>query len=324
MHVVPPAPRPIVIALAAAAIGFLPAPRARACSHPYLPGPPYLVAPSDGATGVPTNVVITVYGAGVASAPGQFELRDPGGTVVQVSFEAVGASWGTGYSPTAAARLHPAVSLAPGTTYELVTRFDNGFIDAGAPTGIGSFTTGDGSDDAAPDTPVVTTASVGERHACGFDPPEACCVSGTALITATIEVAPAAEPLLYSLREADKYVAVDVPVLEPGILACDYPEFAYESGPGHLPTWWIGGPVHELALTARDLAGHESPVVYVTLSGVCSVQDQGTGALPERTNGEGAGCGCVVAGRASTAAVWPGLAVLLAVAWCRARPRART
>jgi MYXO-CTERM domain-containing protein len=306
-------------------LGLLSARPSEACSHPPAPpGPPYLVVPADGATGVPTNVVMTVYGGGCFGGPSPFELRDPSGTAVALAMDPMGEGWGAGYSGVYACRIRVAAPLAPGTTYDLVF-LAPGDVDGGAPLGIGSFTTGDATDEVAPGAPVISLATLGERHACGYDPPEACCVS-VPLMTATIQVEPVAEPLFYSLREGDAYVAVDVPVLEPGIFACGYPQFAYEPGPGRLPTWWVEGAVHELALSARDLAGHESPVVYVTLSGACSAQDEGTGALPgaPADDAAGDGCGCSVGRSPPPAFGWLPLALGLAAhLQRRARRRSR-
>jgi MYXO-CTERM domain-containing protein len=310
MHV-----KPFVVAIAAIAglsVAMPPRP-ARACSHPSISQAPYLHFPAPGSTGVPTNVVLTVYRSTYEDTLSGFVLRDDLGATVATSHTKT-SSWGTGDLGTTAFRVTPAAALAPSTRYQIVATVD------GAEQLLGDVTTGDGPDDVAPAAPLGATITSSAPHHCesGFQ----CCDVG--VLTGDVEVTiPAGdEPLVYSVRDLDgNLLAEDLPAPLTGMVVCNgYPSFRDTPGPDRLPDFLVADEVKSLQLFARDLAGHESAPFVVAHTVDCARPDQGTGPLPPKTPAGEPDGGCAVGGRGSApvgAAL--GLVALLALAARRRR-----
>lgn len=261
---------------------------AGACSHVDPSSPPYLVAPADGEIDVPLNPAISVhwptYPTGVD--PQNFHLRDGAGADVPLSGTIVG-TWGAGDYPITSLRLVPLAPLLPATTYQLV----HVQVDLTAP--IGSFTSGTAADTDVPASPSLQAVDVGDRHYCGFgDMPFRCCYPSP-VRDGSITVAEPAEPLLYSLREGDSWVAVDVPAPLVGFIGCELiPAFDAHATKIEDERWIVFGGAHELALTARDRAGNESAPIWVSIVGTCdpATSQLDAGTLPPGEHLRDGGC----------------------------------
>jgi hypothetical protein len=251
----------------------------RACSHVGGETPPYLVFPRDGATDVPVDVTATVmWSRAFEPDPSLFQLRDVTGVVVMPQTTLLG-SWGTGDSPNWTLRVAPGIELSPSTRYDVLV------VDGDVVVTVGSFTTTAVPDDVPPGAPLVADVIVGANHSCQSR--LTCCYSEPRVIDVEIVVEPAAEAVVYTIREGGNLVAADTAPPLDGLLACGdrFPEFRSTATADSPPEWWLSGATHELTLAARDLAGHESEPVTVVVEGNCANDDQGTGELPPRTGG---------------------------------------
>ena len=288
---------------------------ARACSHPAISGAPYLHFPAPGSTGVPTNVVVTVYRSTFEDTLTGFVLLDEVGATATSHTRTT--PWGTGDLGTSSYRVTPAAPLAPSTHYTIVATVD------GVENVLGGFTTGAGPDDQAPAAPSGATLASGTPHHCesGFQ----CCDVNVRAADVEVTIPAGDEPLVYSVRDLDgNLLAEDLPAPLTGMIVCSgSPTFRNTPGPDRLPDFLVAGEVKSLQLVARDLAGHESSPFVVAHTVECTRSDQGTGPLPPTAPGGDPDGGCAVAGGHGGGAALGPLALLAVAVAVAARRRRR-
>jgi MYXO-CTERM domain-containing protein len=177
--------------------------------------------------------------------------------------------------------------------------------------------------------PEIAGVQTSTPHFCGQS--EFGCCESHIVLDATVTLAPTSEPVLYDVLDGTTRIAIDRPGPLDGMLFCDAGYASFHDTPfaGHPATWLAPGPSRQLSIVARDVAGHASAPISVTIAGDCGLVGVGVDAGP---GGDGAGTaadaavgagGCQVAGapggRGATGLLWAPLAFMLALSLRRRR-----
>jgi MYXO-CTERM domain-containing protein len=310
------------------AVAAAPSRRADACSHPAFTRTPFVVAPADGAFDVPLNVVVRLHWPGGNLVAGDLlptvVLHTTDGTEVATTSSS-GPPWGTGDVSTIVLTVTPAAPLAPLTTYSLTYSDPN---QGPLAVEVGSFTTGEATDEVAPATPVLASIDVALPARCSES--EFSCCEPHIIDDVTIQVAPVDEPVVYDVLAGTQLIAGDLPAPLAGVLFCDEGFATFHNSPvaGHPAQWMTTGPTASLTVIARDAAGLVSPPLALTVIGRCDTSGiaidagpggDGAGAAADAADGD-EGCGCTVGGAGRGPGAWVALAAFALFFRRRRRP----